>query len=119
MKTSARSPLSPLRELTLAAGLLCSYYLLLPVAPVRSAVIPGRLQCLTVADRPPQPSAVPLLEPCSRLLPNDAELLADLGDQYAAEGQAAEAEAVYRRVLAIDPHYADVRRRLAELQVRS
>ena len=74
-----------------------------------------------MADHPPspeRPDLVAMVERCSALVPQDVELLADLGDLEAAAGRGADAEATYRRALAIDPDYADLRLRLARLLLR-
>lgn len=69
-----------------------------------------------MADRPVDRTvSVTLLEQCAGLLPDDAELLADLGAAYGAAGLADQAEAAYRRALDRDPDYADVHVRLARL----
>ena len=73
-------------------------------------------ECLTLADRPPAgATAVSQLERCSALAPNDVELIADLGALYESAGRAGDAEAAYRRALAVDAEYADVHARLAAL----
>jgi tetratricopeptide (TPR) repeat protein len=56
-----------------------------------------------------------VLERCSAVVADDVELMADLGREYEAARRPADAEAVYRRALAIDPDYADVHGRLATL----
>jgi cytochrome c-type biogenesis protein CcmH/NrfG len=73
-------------------------------------------ECLTLADvAPAKQSDSPLrLEQCSALYPDDAELMVDLGTAYEAIDRT-KAELAYRRVLQLDPDYADVRLRLGRL----
>jgi tetratricopeptide (TPR) repeat protein len=70
-------------------------------------------ECLTLADVAPtrQPGSLSRLEQCSALYPDDVELMADLGAAYEAIDRT-KAELAYRRVLQLDPDYADVRLRL-------
>ncbi len=73
-------------------------------------------ECLTLADRPPAgANAISQFERCRALAPTDVELSADLGALYASAGRAGDAEAAYRRALAVDAEYADVHARLAAL----
>jgi tetratricopeptide (TPR) repeat protein len=89
--------------------------------PVTLPVTPGGSSseaCLTLADRPPTgPEALPQLEQCAALVPEDVELLADLGGAYEAARRPEDAERVYRHVLALDADYADVHVRVAALLV--
>lgn len=55
------------------------------------------------------------LEQCLLLDPENAELMTDLGDASLRSGDAARAEALYRRALAIDARDGDVHLRLGEL----
>ena len=71
-----------------------------------------------MADRPAEGVPIALIEQCAGLLPEDAELLADLGLAYDAAGREDDAEAAYRRALERDPDYADVHARLARLLLR-
>jgi Flp pilus assembly protein TadD len=52
---------------------------------------------------------------CSALNPADVELLSDIAAWYEKNGHQADAEAAYRRALAIDRDAADLRTRLARL----
>jgi len=52
------------------------------------------------------------------LIPDDVEVLADLGDLYEANGRTVDAEAAYRRALDRDADYAEVHLRLARLLVQ-
>jgi len=58
------------------------------------------------------------LERCLDLDPQNVELMADIGDLYAASGASARAETFYRQALAVDPHDGDVHLRLGELLLR-
>lgn len=76
--------------------------------------------CLTLSNASPEgrPGIVAALERCRALLPNDSELMADLGSEYESGGKFEQAEDIYREALAIDPDYADLRLRLAGLMLR-
>jgi len=89
----------------------------LPVQIERATLGPTSDECLRLADRYPAagPSMVGTLERCVLLVPDDLELLADLGGVYEAAGRARDAEAVYRRAIERDPDYADLHERLARL----
>ena len=108
------------RQLFLAAALLSVYWIALPVPTRQPDALPSNVNCFTQTEAAPVAAEIPIgvLEQCSRLLPDDAELLADLGDRYGHSGQFQEAEASYQRALAIDPDYAEVRLRLATLMLR-
>lgn len=106
---SSRGPLLPLLVLALFAAVL-------------PAGLPGASgandeQCVTLADAPSRSSleTLTLLERCSRLYADDAELAGDLAAAYEAAGDPVRAEAAYRRALTIDPGYADLRLRLGHL----
>jgi len=73
--------------------------------------------CLTLADRPIGDSPPPLstIEECSRALPDDAELAADLAAAYESAGRTDEAMRAYRQALDADPFFADAHIRLATL----
>lgn len=98
------------------AAVLFILWVGLPVRLQQSSGEPSNEDCLTLADAPPAPaeSALAALERSSVLVPNDVELMADLGAAYEGAGKAREAEAVYTRALAIDPGYADLRFRLLQ-----
>ena len=107
------------KHIPIAAGLLVVYWVALPLPLPRSSTQLSNERCLSLADNAPQPDQpLALLEQCSAQLPNDVELLADLGGEYERAGQWHSAEAAYLRALTIDPQYADVRRRLAVLMLR-
>jgi len=73
-------------------------------------------ECLTIADHPVTGAdAIRRLEPCATIIPDDVELLADLGAAYEAAAQSGEAERLYRQILALDDEYADIHVRLARL----
>ena len=73
-------------------------------------------ECLTIADSPlTTADAIPRLEQCATIVPDDIELLADLGAAYEAAGRADDAERVYRQILSLDDTYADIHVRLARL----
>lgn len=55
------------------------------------------------------------LEHCVAVFPSDPELLADLAGRYEQSHQTARSEQLYRRALALDPDYADLRLRLGRL----
>ena len=105
------------RRVLVPALALCLWAAALPVSLSRGANAASDEDCLTLADAPaaPRPDLPATLERCSALYPNDTELLADLGAHYEAGGRRSEAEAVYRRALAVDPGYAELRLRLGRL----
>ena len=73
-------------------------------------------ECLTIADRPlTTADAIPQLEQCATVVPEDVELLADLGAAYEGAGQSADAERIYQQILTLDETYADIHVRLARL----
>ena len=107
-------------QIVVLASVLAVFAMALPLSS-RSAVSGvSSTECSTLQDNAsPTSPAVPLslLERCSTVFPADVELLADLGARYEATDPA-RSEAAYRRALAIDPGYADVRLRLGWLLVR-
>lgn len=62
-------------------------------------------ECLTLANQPPgnPATALPLLEHCRTVVPDDAVLLADLGTAYESAGRADAAEQAYQQAVALDP----------------
>jgi tetratricopeptide (TPR) repeat protein len=110
-----------LSPLVAAALALVGFAVTLPVALPRPSAAASDADCLTISDRPPTDDAArrAALERCRALYPDDAELLADLGDEYAAANDPARAEAAYRQALSIDPAFADVRLKLGRLLLRS
>lgn len=68
--------------------------------------------CLTLADSPSHDLAA--LERCHQLVPTDVELAADLAAEYAKTRPDAAIE-IYKKILELDPLYAEVRLRLARL----
>jgi len=102
-----------------ASLILCAYWMALPIHVGHSSRGPSLGECLTLADRPPEgPAAIPALERCLALVPNDTEILADLAAQYEAAGRLDDAERACRQGLDIDPQYADLRLRLGRLLLR-
>jgi predicted Zn-dependent protease len=55
------------------------------------------------------------LERCLTFTPRQAAAMTELGDRYAREQDITRAEAMYRRVIAVDPRDGEVRLRLARL----
>jgi len=62
-------------------------------------------ECLTLANQPPADpaAALPLLEHCRTVVPDDAVLLADLGTAYESAGRGDAAERAYQQAVALDP----------------
>lgn len=112
-----RQPPSRLIRIIVSIGLVVLFFVSLPIRLPNDDGELSSERCLSLADQPPSsgPEAIAQLEQCSTAVPQDAELLADLGGAYEASGRTAEAEATYRRAVALDPEYADVRVRLARL----
>ena len=108
---------SPATRVAISLGLLVAISFLLPLRLPGDGGELSSERCLSLADRPPLsgPDAIAQLEQCSTAVPQDAELLADLGGAYEASGRRADAEAAYRRAVVVDPEYADVRVQLARL----
>lgn len=115
-----RSAVPPLMRIVATVAVLIVCWLFLPVRLQRSADGPSNEACLTLADHPPAESGTFLatLEQCAVLVPDDVELLSDLGAEYEKSGRAADAEAVYRRALERDPEYGDLHSRLANLLLK-
>ena len=105
------------RRVLVPALALCLWAAALPMSLSRGPNAASDEECLTLADAPPppRPDLLATLERCSALYPADVELLADLGAQYETAGRRSEAEAIYRRALAVDPAYAELRLRLGRL----
>src|SRR5687767_4925760 len=92
-----------------AAVALVVLALALPVKLPSSGGAPSSEECLTIADRPlTTADAIPRLEPCATIVPDDVELLADLGAAYETAGRSADAERIYRQILSLDDTYADI-----------
>ena len=89
----------------------------LPIRLTRASNEAAAESCLRLADHPPVdgPDALNELERCSAVVPQDTELLADLGAAYESAARPLDAEKTYHNVLALDPNYAEVRVRLATL----
>lgn len=91
----------------------------LPVRLPQSSTSASIGNCLTIADAAPAGRGIgAALERCTALLPNDPELMADLGSEYEAAGQPELAEKIYQRAVSLDSDYADLRLRLARLMLR-
>lgn len=101
------------------AIVLCLFAVCLPVAlPLPPSGL-SQEACLTLADSPvARPPRLALIERCSALYPDDPVLMGDLGSAYEASGELARAEEAYRRALALDPDFADLRLRLGTLLLR-
>lgn len=104
---------SELTPIAAAAAVLLTLWLLLPIQLRESAGGPSSIECLTIADQPTTDLAA--LERCHAVVPADVELSADLGAAYERAARVDEAIALYRKILTLDPSYADVRLRLARL----
>ncbi len=104
-----------------AALALVGFAVTLPVALPRPTAVASDADCLTISDLPSTrgPAHRAALERCRTLYPDDAELLADLGDEYDAANDPSRAEAAYRHALAVDPAFADVRLKLGRLLLGS
>lgn len=112
---------APRTRIAATIGVIGVLWFLLPVALPTASHESSSDTCLSMADHPPSaagPDVLNRLEGCSALVPDDVELLADLADRHVSEGHVDTAETVYRRALAIDPDYADLRLRLAQLLLR-
>lgn len=116
---SPRQAPLPATRIALALGLLGLFYIALPIRLPATDDDRSSEGCLSLADRPPLtgPDALAQLERCRSAVPDDVELIADLGSAYEAVGRIADAEAAYRQVVALDPDDADVRVRLARLLI--
>lgn len=108
---------APAARVAVSIALLALFSFVLPLRLPGDTGDVSSERCLTLADQPPPsgPDAIAVLEQCTTVVPMDAELLADLGAAYEANGKSADAEAAYRRVVTLDPEYADVHVRLARL----
>jgi tetratricopeptide (TPR) repeat protein len=101
-----------------SVAVLAAMASLLPVGLPSLTSTSSSAQCVTVSDTAPDPSRADLigvLERCTALFPGDVELMADLGLEYESVGRFSSAEAVYRRALAVDSGYAELRLRLGRL----
>ena len=106
----------PLARVGAAAVVLVVLALALPVKLPSSGGGASSEECLTIADRPlTTADAISRLEPCATIVPDDVELLADLGAAYEAAGRSADAERIYHQILTLDDSYADIHVRLARL----
>jgi tetratricopeptide (TPR) repeat protein len=96
-----------------AAGTLVALWMVLPIRLPAAAAETSIAACLTMADA--ASSDLAALERCHALVPDDVELSADLAAAYETAKRPADAIAVYKQILTLDPLYADVRLRLATL----
>ena len=107
---------APLVRVGAAAVALVVLALALPVRLPSAGGGSSSDECLTIADRPlTSADAIPRLEQCATIVPDDVELLADLGAAYEAAGRSTDAERIYLQILTIDDTYADIHVRLARL----
>ena len=99
---------------------LALFAALLPVRLPAGPPGASRDECLALSDTPARsnPGAQRQLEQCSWLYPDDATLLGDLAGTYERADATAQAETTYRRALAIDPDFAELRLRLGRLLLR-
>ena len=106
-------------QIAVLACVLAGFAMALPLSSRSAASGVSTRECSTLGNASPASPAAPLslLERCSSVFPADVELLADLGGRYEATDPA-RSEAAYRRALAIDPGYADLRLRLGGLLMR-
>lgn len=107
-------------RLTIVILVLALFVVVLPIRLNHASNEASAETCLRLADEPPsaRPDALQELERCRVVVPQDVELLADLGAAYERAGRHAEAEKTYQDALTIDPAYADVHVRLAILLLR-
>jgi tetratricopeptide (TPR) repeat protein len=110
---------APLVRVGAAASALVILALALPVKLPSSGGGSSSEECLTIADHPlTGADAISRLEQCATIVPDDVELLADLGAAYEAAGRSADAERIYLQILTLDDTYADIHVRLARLLLR-
>jgi tetratricopeptide (TPR) repeat protein len=91
-----------------------------PVGLARGGSGASNDECLAIGERSAahaSPRSVALLEQCHQILPDDVEILAELGAAYEAIDPA-RAERAYERALTLDSRYADIRLQLARLMLR-
>jgi tetratricopeptide (TPR) repeat protein len=109
----------PTSRYRIAGGalVLALFVVVLPIRLNHASNEASAETCVRLADHPPaaDANAVNELERCRAAVPDDVELLADLGTVYERSGRTADAEKIYREALAIDPSYADLHTRLATL----
>jgi tetratricopeptide (TPR) repeat protein len=99
-----------------AAVVILALALTLPVKLPSAGGGSSSEECLTIADRPVTgDDAMRRLEQCATIVPDDVELLADLGAAYEAAAQSGDAERIYRQILTRDDEYAEIHVRLARL----
>ncbi len=99
-----------------AAALVVVLALALPVQLPSAGGGSWSEECLTIADHPVTGAdAIPRLEQCATIVPDDVELLADLGAAYETAGRSGDAERIYGQIVTLDDEYADIHVRLARL----
>lgn len=94
---------------------VAGFWTVLPFSFPRPLALASAEDCIALGDTGGPHKALHRLEQCSALDPGDVELLTDLGEAYERDGVPLQAEAAYRRALALWPAEADVRLRLARL----
>ena len=107
---------APRVRVAAAAAVLVVLALALPVQLPSAGGGSSSEECLTIADRPVTGAdAIPRLEQCATIVPDDVELLADLGAAYETAGRSGDAERIYGQIVTLDDDYADIHVRLARL----
>jgi tetratricopeptide (TPR) repeat protein len=111
------SPEPPRRPGMLAPVVILGLFaFLLPVRLTSQRATVSSDACLSLGDRPLDTAGEhrAAIEECSALYRDDVELLAAAGAAYEPTDRA-RAETIYRRVLQLDPGYAEIHLRLGRL----